>query len=118
MIPREILKKIRQIEIRTNRIVTETLAGDLSEIRMSPPVLEAVLGLRSFLFDAVYENDIATAEFKKAGGILGGLWEKVRENPKNGSRSAALGSLKVSGREALCAASRGAMIPPARAPTR
>ena len=29
MIPREILKKIRQIEIRTNRIVTETLAGRL-----------------------------------------------------------------------------------------
>jgi uncharacterized protein (DUF58 family) len=27
MIPKEILKKIRQIEIRTNRIVTETLAG-------------------------------------------------------------------------------------------
>ncbi|HUC83725.1 MAG TPA: DUF58 domain-containing protein [Candidatus Acidoferrales bacterium] len=27
MIPREILRKIRQIEIRTNRIVTETLAG-------------------------------------------------------------------------------------------
>ena len=27
MIPREILKKIRQIEIRTNRVVTETLAG-------------------------------------------------------------------------------------------
>ena len=27
MIPREILKKIRQIEIRTNRIVTETLAN-------------------------------------------------------------------------------------------
>jgi len=27
VIPREILKKIRQIEIRTNRIVTETLAG-------------------------------------------------------------------------------------------
>ncbi|GEM_PF-5441277 len=29
MIPREILKKIRQIEIRTNRIVTESLAGAL-----------------------------------------------------------------------------------------
>jgi len=27
MIPREILKKIRQIKLRTNRIVTETLAG-------------------------------------------------------------------------------------------
>src|SRR3954464_15668136 len=27
MIPREILKKIRQIELRTNRLVSETLAG-------------------------------------------------------------------------------------------
>lgn len=27
MIPREILKKIRQIELRTNRIVTEFAAG-------------------------------------------------------------------------------------------
>ena len=27
MIPKEILKKIRQIEIRTKRLVTETLAG-------------------------------------------------------------------------------------------
>ena len=31
MIPREILKKIRQIEIRTNRIVTETLAGAMGK---------------------------------------------------------------------------------------
>jgi hypothetical protein len=29
MIPREIVKKIRQIELRTNRIVNETLAGEL-----------------------------------------------------------------------------------------
>ena len=62
-------------------VVTETLAGGLSEIRMSDRVLDAVLALRSFLFDAVYENTIATAEFKKASGILGGLWEKVRERP-------------------------------------
>ena len=27
MIPKEILKKIRQIELRTKRLVTETLAG-------------------------------------------------------------------------------------------
>jgi dGTPase len=62
-------------------VVTETLAGGLSEIRMSERVLGAVLALRSFLFDAVYENTIATAEFKKASGILSGLWEKVRERP-------------------------------------
>jgi dGTPase len=62
-------------------VVTETLAGGLSEIRMSEGVLEAVLALRGFLFDAVYENSTATAEFKKATGILSGLWEKVRERP-------------------------------------
>jgi len=32
MIPREILKKIRQIEIRTNRIVTETLEGQYHSV--------------------------------------------------------------------------------------
>ena len=32
MIPREILRKIRQIEIRTNRIVTETLAGQYHSV--------------------------------------------------------------------------------------
>jgi dGTPase len=63
-------------------VVLQTLDGGMSEIRMSEPILEATVGLRSFLFDSVYENDVATAEFKKAGGILGGLWERVRERPK------------------------------------
>ncbi len=63
-------------------VVMQTLAGGLSEVRMSGEVLDATIGLRSFLFEAVYENDVATAEFKKAAGILGGLWEKVRERPE------------------------------------
>ena len=62
-------------------VVTETQAGGGAEIRMSEEVLEATLDMRSFLFEAVYENDVATAEFKKATGILGGLWDKVRERP-------------------------------------
>src|SRR3954454_15161140 len=62
-------------------VVMRTIEGGLSEVRMSDDVLNATVGLRSFLFDAVYENDIATAEFKKAAGILGGLWDKVRERP-------------------------------------
>ena len=41
-----------------------------------------MLELRAFLFATVYENDLSTAEFKKAAGILGGLWEKVRERPE------------------------------------
>ena len=62
-------------------VVTETQAGGLTEIRMSRRVLDATLTMRAFLFDAVYENEIATAEFKKATAILGGLWERVRERP-------------------------------------
>jgi dGTPase len=62
-------------------VVVRSLDGGLSEIRMSDAILEATVGLRSFLFEAVYENKAATAEFRKAGGILGGLWEKVRETP-------------------------------------
>ncbi len=60
-------------------VVMQTIDGGMTEIRMSDTILTATIGLRSFLFDAVYENEVATAEFKKAGGILGGLWEKVRE---------------------------------------
>ncbi len=63
-------------------VVTQTMAGGLTEIRMSEPVLEAMLSLRSFLFDTVYENSAATAEFRKASDILSGLWEKVRERPQ------------------------------------
>jgi dGTPase len=62
-------------------VVVQTLEGGMKEIRMSEPILDATVGLRSFLFEAVYENEVATAEFKKAAGILGGLWERLREHP-------------------------------------
>src|SRR5437899_6730775 len=81
-------------------VVTETLAGALTEIRMSNRVLDAVLKLRSFLFDAVYENSIATVEFRKATSILTGLWEKVREQP------AAFLDVRTIEREGLDAAAR------------
>ena len=64
-------------------VVHQTIDGGLTEIRMSEPVLDALVALRSFLFEAVYENEVATAEFGKAAGILGGLWEKVRERPED-----------------------------------
>jgi dGTPase len=62
-------------------VVTETQHAALAEIRMSEAVLDATLAMRRFLFEAVYENDVAAAEFRKAAGILGGLWEKIRERP-------------------------------------
>ena len=72
----------QRIGTMVSDVVVRTLEGGITEVRMSDEILDATIGLRSFLFDAVYENDIATAEFKKAAGILGGLWEKVREKPK------------------------------------
>jgi dGTPase len=71
-----------RIGVMVTDVVMETMGGDLTEIRMSDAILQATVELRQFLFEAVYENDVATAEFKKAAGILGGLWEKVRERPK------------------------------------
>ena len=63
-------------------VVEQTLATIPEvELRMSDPVLDALLGLRAFLFDAVYENQVAMSEFRKASGILGGLWERVRLQP-------------------------------------
>ena len=49
-------------------VVHQSLDGGLTEIRMSEPVLNALIALRSYLFDSVYENDVATAEFGKADG--------------------------------------------------
>ncbi len=67
-------------------VVTETQNGDLAEIRMSDAVLSATLRMRAFLFEAVYENEVATAEFKKATGILGGLWETGARAPGGPAR--------------------------------
>jgi dGTPase len=63
-------------------VVRRTLDGDLTEVRMSDAVLNATIHLRGFLFEAVYENPRATAEFEKASGIIGGIWQKVREKPE------------------------------------
>ncbi len=72
----------QRINTMVTDAVTQTLAAGLTEVRMSEPVLQATLALRSYLFEAVYENPRATSEFEKASGVLGGLWEKVRQRPE------------------------------------
>jgi dGTPase len=63
-------------------VVLTTKAAGLDEIRMGDATLAATLELRAFLFRSVYENEASTVEFRKAADILGGLWEKVRERPR------------------------------------
>ena len=72
----------QRINSMVTDVVVRTLDGSLQELRMSEPTLTATLELRSFLFEAVYENPRATAEFEKASGILGGLWDKLRARPE------------------------------------
>ena len=72
---------------RIGRMVTDVVQqtignGVPDEIAMSPDVLQGTLDLRTFLFDTVYENSVATAEFEKVSGILSGLWSKVKEQPE------------------------------------
>ena len=74
----------RTIEVTTLSDLAHAWWDDRLSAEWRPhPVdrIQAILDLRSFLFEAVYENSLATVEFKKATGILSGLWEKVRENP-------------------------------------
>jgi len=63
-------------------VVHATLQTEYAEIQMSADVLDAMLTLREFLFGAVYENEASSAEFQKAHGILGGLWERVGARPQ------------------------------------
>ena len=72
----------QRINTMVTDVVLKTLDGGLAEVRMSDAVLEATLELRGFLFGAVYENPKATAEFEKASGVLGGIWERLHEHPE------------------------------------
>lgn len=85
-LPREAVELLgatssQRINVMVTDAVTETLAAGLTEVRMSDAVLKATLDLRTYLFGAVYENPRATSEFEKASGVLGGLWEQVRQRP-------------------------------------
>ena len=71
-----------RINTMVTDVVIRTLKRDLTEIAMSDEILAATLELRSFLFEAVYENPRATAEFEKADGILGGLWDRLLARPE------------------------------------
>jgi dGTPase len=82
-LPMTVLGRTHSARIGTlvKDVVIESLRGGLSAIRMSSERLGALLDLRAFMFATVYEHELATAEFKKAAGIMSGLWTRVRERP-------------------------------------
>jgi dGTPase len=72
----------QRINAMVTDVVYQTLERGLTEVRMSAEILQATLDLRGFLFEAVYENPRATAEFEKTAGVLGGIWEKLHARPE------------------------------------
>jgi dGTPase len=72
----------QRINTMVTDVVMQTLEAGRREVRMSDEILSATLALRTFLFDAVYENPQATAEFEKASGVLGGIWEHLCARPE------------------------------------
>jgi hypothetical protein len=80
MIPREILKKIRQIELRTNRIVTETLAGTSLQPPQQLRRISRTVKNGDHI-DAIWFNRIINAVFAKS--FKSDLMSQTRDEAKS-----------------------------------
>jgi dGTPase len=80
--PVEVLGLTHGARIRTmvqDTIVTSEAAGS---IQMSPPVWDAMMGLRAFLFENVYLSPRAKEEEPKSFGVLTALFMHYLEHPE------------------------------------
>jgi dGTPase len=69
-----------RIDTLVEDLVRESERGD--EIKLSPPVLEALGHLRDFLFERVYLRSEARAEQEKAIGLVRSLFSYYLEHPE------------------------------------
>lgn len=81
--PTEVLGRSHGARIRT--LVQDMIvnSADRDEIRMSEPVWEAMMELRSFLFDRVYLSPRAKEEEPKAFGVVRALFTHYLEHPES-----------------------------------
>jgi dGTPase len=87
-IPQDIVRVLgdthsKRIDTMVRDLVHGTVECGMERLVMSAEALEAVYGLRDFLFEKVYESDIIKTEFTKAKHILRSLYEYYLENNKN-----------------------------------
>jgi dGTPase len=78
-VPKDILKVLGQTHSdRIQRMVGDMVASSRLEekrqIRMSDEVLDALIALRDFLYETVYERTEIRGEFEKAQRIISELW--------------------------------------------
>lgn len=69
---------------RIGRMVQDVVAHSWEQprIRMAEPMHRALLGLRAFLFERVYDNPRSRREFDKATKIIRELFASFREHPE------------------------------------
>jgi len=65
----------KRINTMVNDIVTETLRMEDGELHLTEEVLSAILEMRDFLWDRIYENQMVHADFHKAAKILRELYQ-------------------------------------------
>lgn len=64
----------QRIHTLVEDIIGASLENDLDEIRLSPPMLDAVEALRAFLFEQVYEVPQVRQDFSRVHKIVGDLF--------------------------------------------
>ena len=85
-VPEPILKALgRTHSERISRMVNDMVsASNLEEkrqIRMTDQVLDALIALRDFLYETVYERPMIRGEFEKAQRIISELWAYFHAHP-------------------------------------
>ncbi len=70
----------KRIDTAVKDVIMTTLKCDLSEIRMSEGVSEAIYRLRDFLFERVYESEAIMIEFRKTKKIIEELYNYYLEH--------------------------------------
>jgi dGTPase len=85
-VPRAILAVLGETHSdRVARLVNDMVAAsrleDKRQIRMSDEVLDALIALRDFLYETVYERPEIRGEFEKAQRIISELWAYFHAHP-------------------------------------
>lgn len=55
-------------------LITATLQADEGRLRLSPMMQDVICGMRSFLYDKVYRNQLVHSEFEKAQRVISELY--------------------------------------------
>jgi dGTPase len=71
----------KRINTMVNDFITETLRLDDGKLHVREEILSAMIELREFLWDRIYENEMVHADFHKAAKILKELYQYFMERP-------------------------------------